>query len=376
MERHIQLSAPSAKNGKLRKYVMDPADRHKKVEELKKDDDVRRELEQTSGSPKHKPKVKVRAHHKFELGGYILAFLGVGTFYYLLRLQFFDFATRYLPPLERIAAGMMVILIVLSANRLIKLYLIEPVESAAARFNLHRVVNLLAGVLVVLIALSVVFASWYTAAVSFGVISLVLGLALQTPITSFIGWLYILIKMPYRVGDRIKIEDAAGDVIDVGYLDTTLWEFGGQQLSTSHPSGRIIRFPNSKVLNSVVFNYSWPLFPYVWDEVRFNIAYQADLEFVAQVMRETAVEELGEAMMERVRTFRELLESTPVDQLEVKEHPSVVFRVNSNTWLEAICRYLVEPRASGSVKTRLIKKMLTRLNAEPERTMFPKSDAR
>ncbi len=182
--------------------------------------------------------------------------------------------------------------------------------------------------------------------------------------------------MPYRVGDRIKIEDAAGDVIDVGYLDTTLWEFGGQQLSTSHPSGRIIRFPNSKVLNSVVFNYSWPLFPYVWDEIRFNIAYQADLEFVAQVMRETAVEELGEAMMERVRTFRQLLESTPVDQLDVKEHPSVVFRVSSNTWLEAICRYLVEPRSSGSVKTRLIKKMLTRLNAEPERTMFPKADSR
>ena len=26
---------------------------------------------------------------------------------------------------------------------------------------------------------------------------------------------------------RIRIGDATGDVIDVGYLDTTLWEFGG-----------------------------------------------------------------------------------------------------------------------------------------------------
>ncbi len=157
--------------------IWNRSDRQKKVEELKKDDDVRRELEQTSESPKPATKVKVRVHHKFELGGYILAFLGVGTFYYLLRLQFFDFATRYLPPLERIAVGMMVILVVLTANRLVKLYLIDPVENAAARFNLHRVVNLLAGVLVVLVGLSVVFASWYTAAVSFGVISLVLGLA-------------------------------------------------------------------------------------------------------------------------------------------------------------------------------------------------------
>jgi len=30
------------------------------------------------------------------------------------------------------------------------------------------------------------------------------------------------VREPYRVGDRIKIGNAAGDVIDVNYLDTTL----------------------------------------------------------------------------------------------------------------------------------------------------------
>ena len=72
---------------------------------------------------------------------------------------------------------------------------------------------------------------------------------------------FILVRRPYRIGDRIKIDDATGDVIDVGYLDTTLWEFGGQLLSTDHPSGRVIRFPNEKVLDSIIYNYSWPLFP-------------------------------------------------------------------------------------------------------------------
>ena len=226
-----------------------------------------------------------------------------------------------------------------------------------------------------MIVLSVLFASWYTAFVSFGLISLVLGFALQAPITSFIGWIYILIKVPFQVGDRIKIDDATGDVIDVSYTDTTLWEFGGI-LSTDHPSGRIIRFPNSKVLNSIIYNYSWPLFPYTWSEIKFQIAYQSDLEFVAKTMRDTATEEIGEAMMEHIRIYRELLAQTPVDELEVKEYPAVVFRVNENTWLEAIIRYLVEPRRSGQVKTRLIKEMLKRLNAEPERVMFPKADNR
>jgi hypothetical protein len=74
--------------------------------------------------------------------------------------------------------------------------------------------------------------------------------------------------------------------------------------------------------------------------------------------------------------YRELLAQTPVDQLEVREHPSVVFRVSENTWLVAIVRYLVHPKMAGRVKNRLIKKLLERLNAEPDRVMFPKSNAR
>jgi small-conductance mechanosensitive channel len=128
---------------------------------------------------------------------------------------------------------------------------------------------------------STLFANWYTAVVSLGLVSLILGFALQTPITSFIGWIYILIRTPYRLGDRIRIGDAMGDVIDVSYLDTTLWEFGGEYLSTDHPSDRIIKFPKSKVLSTAVYNYSWPLFPYIWNEIKFNIAYESDPDFVS-----------------------------------------------------------------------------------------------
>ncbi len=224
--------------------------------------------------------------------------------------------------------------------------------------------------------MSLIFTNWYTGLISLGLLSLILGFALQTPITSFIGWIYILVQSPYRVGDRIKIGDATGDVIDVGYFDTTLWEFGGQYLSTDHPSGLIIKFPNSNVLNTAVYNYSWPLFPYIWNEVKFNIAYGSDLEFVAKTMEEIATAEIGPRMIERVRHYREILAKTPVDEIQVQEKPVVLFRVGENTWLEAIVRYLVDPKDAGPVKTELIKKMLNRLNAEQDRVMFPRADSR
>jgi small-conductance mechanosensitive channel len=353
---------------------MQGSPRDVEVEKLKQDEDVRRALQQAGERKPKKPVVE--AKQKAWLASYVLLLVAFGAVFYLLRLGYFDLGERFQPLGQRLAVGGMAIIVVLAAAKLGNVYLVEPLEDVVVRYNLRRVANLLAGLAIFFIALSVLFANWYTAVVSLGLISLVLGFALQAPITSFIGWVYILVKTPYRVGDRIRIGDATGDVIDVRYLDTTLWEVGGEHVSTNHPSGRLIKFPNSNVLSNAIYNYSWPGFPYIWNDIKFQIAYQSDLEFVARVLREAAAEEVGEAMMERVRTYRELLKQTPIDQLEVSEYPTVVFRVSENTWIEAIVRYVVEPRNSGPVKTRLLQKMLERLNAEPERVMFPRGDAR
>jgi small-conductance mechanosensitive channel len=358
------------------------------AERLKQNEDVKRALKQTGGKAlketeahaEEKPPEQQEKQHKFWAGTYLLLLVALGVLYYALRLNFFDRllppAAPYHAPVQRAVVGAMGIVLVLALSKVANAFLISRLEDAVSRYNLGRILRLITTLIIFFIVISVLFANWYTAVVSLGLISLILGFALQTPITSFIGWIYILIRAPYRVGDRIKMGDATGDVIDVSYLDTTLWEFGGQYLSTDHPSGRVIRFPNSNVLSTAVYNYSWPLFPYIWNEITFNVAYNCDFEFVAGVMREVADEEIGEAMRERIRTYRELLAQTPVDELEVREHPSVVFRVNTNTWIDATVRYLVQPREAGRVKTKLIKKMLERLNAEPGRVKFPKDDNR
>lgn len=350
-------------------------ERKEKVEELKKDEDVKRALQQTASDTEAKPPVvKKRGFWRYI---YLAVFVLAGAVYWTFHL---GYGERYLGPfaeaVERGLLGITGVALALLSLRLIKIFLISRLANRSAQYNLARIADLVGGVLIILIILSLIFANWYTAVVSFGVISVIVGLALQTVISSFFGWIYILVKVPYKVGDRIKIGEASGDVIDVSYLDTTLWEFGGSLVSTDHPSGRVIKFPNSKVFSSSVYNYSWPLFPYVWNDIKFQIAYQSDLAFVAKTMSDTAAEEVGEAMMERIRTFRELLSQTPVDQLEVREYPTVVFRVSENTWIEAICRYLVEPRNAGRVKSRMIKTMLERLNAEPGKVMFPKGDNR
>jgi len=270
----------------------------------------------------------------------------------------------------RILRGTALIVIVLTIARAVSIYGLGRIEDPSTRFTLQRILHLVVALAITVIGISIIFVNWYAALAAFGIGSIIIGLAVQTPMKSFIAWIYILVRQPYRVGDRIQIGEATGDVIDVGYLDTTLWEFGGKYISGDHPSGRVIKFPNEQVLDEIVYNYSWPLFPYIWNEIKFPVAFNADLEFIASTMQKVTEEELGKEMIDRVQTFRDLLSRTPVDELEVHERPRVIFRVSENTWLEAIVRYLVSPREAGRVKTRLIKKLLAALNAAPDKVMF------
>ncbi len=345
-----------------------------KVEEIKQDEDVKRALKQATPTKTEKGP-PTRTRDKLVIGTHVLLLIGLFVVHQILKLRFTVVDAQY-PLIRKVIISVAVGVACLMVLRLIEVYFIGRVANAVYKYNLNRVARLVVWLVIAFFVLTILFQNWYTAVVSFGLISLVLGFALQTPITSFIGWVYVLVREPYRVGDRIRIGTATGDVIDVGYLDTTLWEFGGDYLSTEHPSGRVIKFPNSNVLNTPVYNYTWPVFPYIWNEIKFNVAYDCDLEFVASTMQEVAEQEVGEQMMKHVRVFRELLAQTPVNQLEVQERPVVMFRVSENGWLEAIVRYLVRPKEAGRVKSRLIRNLLTRLNAEPERVGFPKGNLR
>jgi small-conductance mechanosensitive channel len=318
-------------------------------------------------------KAKARRRRRISIFWYVLGAVAPSTF--LVATEIFDLpAARFGEPFASAARhgslAMLLTTLILGGKRFVDDK--RTGDDNVTFFNLRLVVRLIAIALICLVLLSAISQTWYTVPVALGLVSVLTGFALQTPLTSFVGWVFILSRRPYRVGDRIKIAGVTGDVIDVSYLDTTLWEFGGQYLSTDHPSGRVVKFPNSIVLNSPVYNYSWTPFPYIWDEIRFYVAYNSDLDFVADVMMSVAKAELGETMAERIRAFRHVLDKTPVDQLDVREEPTVFYRTNGNGWLDAVVRYLVDPKEAGRIKTVLIRKMLTKLNAEGERTLFPK----
>lgn len=331
-----------------------------------------RDVSKTEPAPRH----PIGKGHKIRIGSYVLLFVAAIALFYAARLGVFSFAASYAGLIQRLARGAMFVALILLLGSILQAFVVSRLEDDVSRYNVARVIRLVEVVVIGFIVLSVIFVNWYTAAVSLGIVSAILGFALQTPLSSFIGWGYIIIKRPYGVGDRIQIGGATGDVIDVSYLDTTLWEFGGPYLSTDQPSGRLIKFPNANVLSQPVYNYSWPLFPYIWNEIRFQVAYGSDLQWVAETMRGVVESELGTRMQQRVDTYRKLLAETAVDELQVSARPVVLFQVSENTWIEPVVRYLVSPRRAATVKSELTAKMLDALNGAPDKVMFPKSHSR
>ncbi|MDS0282963.1 mechanosensitive ion channel family protein [Haloarcula onubensis] len=219
--------------------------------------------------------------------------------------------------------------------------------------------------------LGVVTQQWVGVLFSLGVVGFAVTFALQQPLFSLIGWLYIMVKRPYQVGDRVAIEDSKGDVVEVSFLVTTLWEINGGLVSSNQPSGRIITLPNSVVLSSHVMNYTREDFPFVWNELSVQVAYETDIDYATETMRAIADDYLGDEMAARIGRYRERLSETPVE-LEVQDRPTVNV-VQQESWVEFRLRYLVHPRRGQRVKNELYRRILDAFNDEPERVQFPVS---
>ena len=295
---------------------------------------------------------------KLWIGGYFLLGAGCLLLYFLFRLKTFEIIGSYRITLLKLLLAAATGFGVLIIARILQGIVAKRSHTRAIQYNMIRLIRLITIVVIAFIFITYLNSNWYTAAVSLGLISLLLGFALQTPIASLIGWFYIVIRAPYKVGDRIQVSQFTGDVVEISYFDTTLWEFAGNYMTNDLPSGRLIRFPNSLVFQDEIYNYSWQKFPYIWNEIPFHVAYQSDLDWIAQTIRAVAKEELGTGMEEHVQELRDLIKQTPVDEMEIKEYPFVNFRINANTWVEVLLVYLVDPKKASAVRTESYKKSI------------------
>lgn len=320
--------------------------------------------------------IDIKTTHKFNkwilILIIILLILDIAS-YFMMRFDFFTSKQLllYKPILKKFIESTFIILMLFFVYIMSSIYLFSKIEDPTPRYYAFKIAKIFTWFIVIMVFISSFSSNWSNLFTSLGLFSIIAGIALQAPVSNFFAWIFLLISPVYRVGDRVKIGNATGDIIDVGYFYTTLWEFHGEYLSNDLPSGKIINIPNSVIFNTDIYNYSWPLFPYIWTEITFYVSYYADFEFIETTVKKITSEVIGEEMKKNVAKYKKILESTPVDNLEVQDEPRVFFEPDRTTWVKVIVRFLGLPKEITETKKILSKKIIKELLLSPEKTQFP-----
>ncbi len=118
-----------------------------------------------------------------------------------------------------------------------------------------------------------------------------LAIALREVLLSFVGWINIVIRSPYKEGDRIEINGVKGDVIDIRLFHSTLMEIGNW-VTGDQSTGRIVHIPNGWIYQYGVFNYTRG-FGFIWNEMAFTLTFRSDWMKARELILDLASESAG-----------------------------------------------------------------------------------
>lgn len=79
-----------------------------------------------------------------------------------------------------------------------------------------------------------------------GLVSAGVAIALKDVLVDVAGWMILVMKPPFEVGDRIQIGPHSGDVVDISVLHFHLLEIGNW-VDSDQSTGRLIQIPNAKI---------------------------------------------------------------------------------------------------------------------------------
>jgi len=196
-------------------------------------------------------------------------------------------AVSELTPLQQDAIETAGILVVLLLVRAAVLYVVRRRTTVGVlRYRWRKSVTYITGFLGVFLIAWVWFEGVGAIATVLGLVGAGLVIALKDTVANFTGWLFLIWRRPFVVGDRIQIDKHAGDVVDIRLFQFTILEIGNW-VEADQSTGRLIHVPNGRVFIDPVANYTRG-FPYIWNEVPVTITFESDWEAAKELLLEIA----------------------------------------------------------------------------------------
>ena len=118
--------------------------------------------------------------------------------------------------------------------------------------------------------------------ISAGFLGMIVGWSLQAPVTGVAAWLMLILKRPFRIGQRVIIAGIKGDVEDITLTHVILNQVGGT-VTGEERSGRGILIPNAILFSQTITNYTFDV-EYILSEVPVRITFQSDWDEAEKIL--------------------------------------------------------------------------------------------
>lgn len=262
---------------------------------------------------------------------------------------------------DRILWTIAVVVIVFLVRLLVVRSIHRRLDDPAAWFRTRKTATYVATVISFFAVWRIWFAGFSDVATFLGLVSAGLAIALADVLKNLAGWLFIVVRRPFRVGDRIQVGEDVGDVVDIRAFRFSVMEIRNW-VDADQPTGRIVSIPNGKVFTVSTANYT-DGFSFIWHEIPVLVTFESDWRSAEELVREAMfaiAPDPGEAARAEIRAaaMRFLIR---LPQLEPGTYVSV-----RNSGVLVTARMLIPARDRRGIDDAMWRELLTRLAAAPD----------
>ena len=267
--------------------------------------------------------------------------------------------------IERLTIILVALIIVFVVLFFAKKAIGKHVEDQSKKYKAKKVTNIFAYVLVLFVAMFVYSDKLGNVGVAMGLAGAGIAFALSEVITSFAGWISIMFTNQVKVGQRVKIGDLKGDIIDIQVLKTTIMEVG-DWVNGDLYNGRITTISNSFVFKQPIQNYSAD-YPFLWDEIKIPLRTNSDFKLAKQLFTEVTNEVCGKYAEDSKAVWVEMQDKFRIEKAQVEPMVTMMFDEN---WMTFTIRYIVDYTKRRTTKDILFTRLLEEINKREDLLMI------
>jgi small-conductance mechanosensitive channel len=256
--------------------------------------------------------------------------------------------------------SLVVIIVFVILNKIVSRIIVQKTEDVFQRYRWRKTQDYITFFFGFLFILSIWIEEFKSLATFFGLLSAGIAIALKDPLTNLAGWLFILWRKPFDVGDRIQLGEYAGDVIDVRIFQFTIIEIGNW-VDADQSTGRMLHVPNAKVFTEVLANYTSG-FNYIWHEIGVMVTFESNWQKAKDILVHI-IKENSEHIS--ISAEAKIKEASKKYMIFYKNLTPIVYTSVKESGIKLTMRFLCDPRQRRSYEQtiwELVLKEFARCN--------------